>query len=349
MTCAFRTLLRLRRPRAAALTLFAVVTTSSCDSGGPIDTTAPADQPGGVATTGTTTVDPTVANVTYTGIPFGPVGLWANYTTVSWGPKPFTHSQNSDDASGIVKRISAARSMGQRLVLNLAGGTSGNYTTGGKFDITKWKNKVSTYKTTTIKNAVAAGVSDGTIIGNMLIDEPETKKWGGNITKAMIDDMASYTKQIFPTLPNGVNHGPPGYKWQSSSHYKVLDYVLYQYNWAVTSGDVTSWRSAVLAQAKADGVRPALSLNVLDGGVQDKDGTYNCSGSGQAGTGTYYPNCRMTATQVQSWGSALTTYGCFMLLWRYDGTYMSKSANIDAFRQLASLAASKPRPSCKRP
>jgi hypothetical protein len=96
-------------------------------------------------------------------------------------------------------------------------------------------------------------------------------------------------------------------------------------------------------------VTPALSLNILDGGVQDRSGTWDCSGSGQAGKGTYYPNCRMTPTQVTTWGKSFVGYGCFLLMWQYDGAYMSKTANKDAFNQLATAAASKTRRSCKRP
>jgi hypothetical protein len=341
--------LRITRLRAAALTLLvAVLGVSSCDSAGPLDTSAP-DVANNDGNTGVTSTAPTLASVTYVGIPFGPVGLWGGYTDVKWGPKPFTHSQNSDDAFGVVSRINAARSMGQRLVLNLTGGGAKYYTTNGQFDMTKWKNKMNTYKTTTIKNAVAAGVSDGTIIGTMLIDEPETKRWGTNITKSTIDQMATYSKQIFPTLATGINHGPPGYKWRSSERYHVLDYVLYQYNYWITSGNVTSWRDAVLNQARLDGVRPALGVNILDGGKPDYSGAWDCTDAGQAGKGTYSNMCRMTTDQLRTWGKALTTYGCFMLLWRYDGTYMSKSSNQDAFRELATLAASKPRPSCRRP
>ena len=127
----------------------------------------------------------------------------------------------------------------------------------------------------------------------MMIDEPETVRWGGNITKATLDQMAVYAKSIFPTLPQGLNHGPPGYKWRATERYTKVDYVLYQYNFWVTSGNLVAWRDAVLAQAKLDGVRPALSLNVLSGGKQDKgDGYYDCAGPLQGGLGTAYPNCQ---------------------------------------------------------
>lgn len=128
-----------------------------------------------------------------------------------------------------------------------------------------------------------------------------------------------------------------------------MDYVLYQYNYYITSGNVSSWRSAVLDRAKIDGVMPMFRINILDGGVQDRDGTYDCTGSGQAGKGTYAPTCRMTPTQVSTFGKALATYGCAMQMWRYDDAFVSKTANQDAFKSIATLVASSPRKSCRRP
>jgi hypothetical protein len=289
------------------------------------------------------------AAVPYTGIPYGPVGLW-KMNTLKWGPEPFTASQNFINADTLVLQINAARSKGQRLVVAMTGGPSERYTTNGQFDMAKWKSVMNTYRTSALKKAVAAAVSDGTIIGNQMIDEPETTKWGTVLTKAMIDQMAAYVKTIFPTMRVGLNHGPPGYTWRSWERYTKVDYVLYQYNHYITSGNVVAWRDAVLAQAKLDGVTPALSLNILNGGAQDRDdGTYDCTGSGQGGLGTRYPNCVMTSDQVRAWGEALTPYACVMLMWQYDETYMSNSANQEAFTDIAALAASKPRPSCKRP
>jgi hypothetical protein len=289
------------------------------------------------------------AAVTYTGIPYGPFGLW-KMNTLKWGPEPFTASHNFINADTLVLQINAARNKGQRLVVAMTGGGSTQYTTNGQFDMTKWKNVMNTYRKSALKKAVAAAVSDKTIIGNLLIDEPETKQWGTVLTKPMIDQMAAYVKTIFPTLPVGVNHGPPGYTWRSWERYTKVDYVAYQYAYWVTKGNVVAWRDAALAQARLDGVTPGFSLNILNGGVPDSDdGTYDCTGPGQGGLGTRYPNCWMTPDQVRSWGEALTPYACVMLMWQYDGAYMSNSANQDAFKDIAALAASKPRPSCKRP
>jgi hypothetical protein len=312
----------------------------------PTADSAPADVP---PVDSAPAADSQATPATYTGLPYGPFGLWSS-GEVNWGPQPFTGSHNYINADGIVQQINAARAMGQRLILAMTGGLSKDYTTNGQFDMTKWKNKMDTYNTDTIRKAVAQGVADGTIIGNTLIDEPETKQWGTNLTKAMIDEMAAYVKNIFSTLPVGVNHGPPAYnQWRTSEHYQLVDYVLYQYAHYVTSGDVAAWRDAVLAQASHEGATPAFSLNILNGGAQDRDGTWDCTGEGQAGRGTRFPNCRMTPTQLQNWGKALATYGCFLTMWRYDGTYMSEASNQDAFREIASLVASQPRRSCTRP
>ena len=85
--------------------------------------------------------------------------------------------------------------------------------TDGKFDLAKWRARMDTYNTPAIKQAVAAAVADGTIIGNSVMDEPHNETvaagWGGNVTKAMVDGMCGYVKQIFPTLDGGRGARPP--------------------------------------------------------------------------------------------------------------------------------------------
>lgn len=338
-------LVRPTRLRACVAAALAVLIGASCGSS---DLVAPDGVGDAPLTTPTTVaaVTPTMANaILYSGIPFGPFGLWTTATSVEWGPKPFTGSHNFTSASNIITQISAARNMGQRLLLAMTGGPSKNYLTNGKFDLSKWKNKMNSFNTTAIRNAVAAGVADGTIIGNAVMDEPETKQWGGVMTKPLLDQMGAYVKNIFPTLPVGVNHGPPAYKWRSTERYTKLDYVLYQYAWYITSGNVGAWRDAVLARAKYEGVTPAFSLNLLNGGVQDRSGTYDCAGTG--GLGLKFPNCRMTPDQVRNYGKALAV-GCALTLWRYDDKFMAKSTNVDAFKYVASAANAMTRKACKR-
>lgn len=313
------------------------------------DTASPVAPPEAPAVaTAVSVTQPAPILAAYVGIPFGPFGLWT-MNKLNWGPQPFTMGHNFINADTLILQINAARAKKQRLVIAMAGGATATYTTNGQFSLTKWKAVMSKYNKSTLKTAVAAAVTDGTIVGDLLIDEPETKQWGTTLTKPMIDQMALYVKSIFPTLPVGVNHGPPGYTWRSTEKYTKVDYVAYQYAWWVTKGNVTAWRDAVLARAKLDGVTPGLSINVLNGGVQDKDGVYNCTSTGQAGLGQFSPNCRMTPDQVKTWGAALAPYGCIMLVWRFDSTYMAKTANQDAFKSIAAITAAKPQKSCKRP
>lgn len=314
---------------------------------------ASSDPPDAVAdsTLGAVPVDSSaiLAAVTYTGIPFGPQGLWT-LNKLNYGPAPFTGSQNYISADTLILQINAARSKGHRLMLAMTGGLSTRYTTNGQFDMAKWKARMNTFNRSTLKTAVAAAVTDGTLIGNLMIDEPETVRWGTVLTKPLLDQMTAYAKTIFPTLPQGIVHGPPGYKWRATEHFTKLDFVMYQYNHYITSGNVGTWLNAVLAQSKVDGVKTSLSLNILNGGVQDRvDGVYNCTGTGQAGLGDYFPNCQMTTDQVRTWGKALVPSACFMMVWQYDAKYFAKSANMLALKDVATLAASKPKPSCKRP
>ena len=327
--------------RGLALAGLATLVAAGCGS----DTVAPGELP--------TTPDPSALTpqlaVTYVGIPFGPFGLWT-MNTIEYGPKPFTGSHNFINADTLVLQINAARAKGHRIIVAMAGGPPSRYITAGQFDLTKWKNVMNTYNKPALKTAVAAAVTDGTIIGDMLIDEPETKQWGTTITKAKIDQMAAYVKTIFPTLPVGVNHGPPAYKWRNTERYTKVDYVVYQYAHWVSMGNITTWKDAVLAQAQLDGVRPAFSLNVLNGGKQDKgDGLYDCVGTEMGGMGTRYPNCNMTPTQIKTWGKTLAPLACAMLLWEFRAPVFTKAANMSAFTEIATLAASKPKPSCRKP
>ena len=322
--------------RAALLLALAVVATS-CDEVDPPSSpeeTTPADTPA-----------PDLA-VSYSGIPFGPYALYANTTDFAWGPGPFTTSlDNAGYPKAIVNRINAARQERHRLVLAMTADRQ-YYITGGKFDLAKWKSRLNTLNTATIRDAVAKGVADGTIVANKLIDEPESSQWGNVLTKSMIDQMASYAKKMFPTLPMGVTHGSSGFKWRSGERYKVLDWVGVQYVYNYNKGNIGGWRSEVLNFAQANHVTPVFSLNILNGGARDQTGAWDCPRTGGRGTISTY--CRMTADQVRSYGRAVGTSGCALLMWKYDDAFMAKSANVTAFKDIASLLNSKPRRSCRR-
>ena len=283
------------------------------------------------------------------GVPFGPFALWndGHLTTTAVA---FTASQNYTSPGNVVRMIANARAAGQKLILVLTGGAPKQYSTNGAFDLAKWQARIAQYNTAPIRDAIAAGVADGTVLGNSLIDEPEHKNWGGVMTKPLLDTMAAYAKGYFPTLPMGPSHGPNGYyQWRPNERYRVVDYVLNQYNYWVTKGDVAAWREKVLAQAKLDGVAVAFSMNILDGGqTAADDGAWNCPTGTSAGHGTHQPACRMTATQIRDWGKALGPAGCAMMMWRYDSLAMARPDNQQGMRDVAAALAKVPQRGCTR-
>jgi hypothetical protein len=61
-------------------------------------------------------------------------------------------------------------------------------------------------------------------------------------------------------------------------------------------GSVAEFRHAGLALARRDGHAVMFSMNILDGGVQDLTGAWDCPGTG---IGTLAPNCRVAPSEVR--------------------------------------------------
>jgi hypothetical protein len=98
--------------------------------------------------------------------------------------------------------------------------------------------------------------------------------------------------------------------------------------------------------AQRDGIAIAFSMNLINGGTEDRDGTWDCTGTG--GLGGASPRCRMTAAQVRDFGLVLGPAGCGFTMWQYDSNFMSRSDNQDAFKDVAGRLATAPSKSCKR-
>jgi hypothetical protein len=276
------------------------------------------------------------------GLPFGPENLWRDSAQIRWGPAPFTASFNYNDPGWLVEEIALARRMNLRLLLNMTGGKHERYTTDDKFDLAKWKARMDQYNTPEIKAAVAAGVADGTIILNSVMDEPNVKNWGGVMTKPLLDQMARYVKEIFPTLPVGV---ALRYDWRPEERFEVMDVFITQYSWY--KGDITTYRDEALAIAKRDGMAVAFGLNIIDGGRYNWN-TKECPIGLTGGHGSYEPACRMTADQIREWGMILGPSGCGLFMFRFVEEFMNRPDNLQSFRDLAAKLASTPARPCRR-
>jgi PKD repeat protein len=293
-------------------------------------------------------------NSTSQGTPFGIFGMWTSPTaTQISGVAPFTASHDDEEPTGLVRQIDAARSKGVHLIFAMTGGSHDRYKTDGVFDLGKWQAAMDAYNTPAIRTAVAQGVADGTIIGNSVLDEPQqsdrdamyrTKSWGpaGTLTRARIDGLCAYAKTIFPTLPVGVFHDPA--MFEPNNPYQVCQFIMAQYGYRKENGNVAAWRDATLALAGRDGMSVVFSLNILNGGRQDKDGVWDCLNTG--GIGTYSPNCAMTPAQIRDWGKALGPAGCALMAWRYDAAFVGKPENQAAISDVAIALSRLPRRPC---
>jgi hypothetical protein len=282
-----------------------------------------------------------------TGIPYGAFGLVIAGVT----PPSFTLSLDGYSSDNIIPRVDLARSNKMHLVLAMTGGGHFNYLTDGVFDRSKWDAKMASFNTGAIRTAVAAGVADGTIIGASVMDEPQVSgggdgnTWGppGTMTKARVDSLCGYVKQIFPTLPVGVVHRHD--LFEPTNSYKVCEFIASQYS--VRMGSVTDFRDGGVAIARRDGHAIMFSMNIINGGTQDKDGTWDCKDQGGV-LGQWAPNCRMTATQVRDFGLVLGPAGCGLLMWRYDSSFMARTDNRQAFNDVAAKLATVPGKTCRR-
>jgi hypothetical protein len=308
----------------------------------------------GLADTSSVTITVPLGTTTPSGIPFGAFDSW-DVTTLKPYTNAFTATVGPVNATMILDLIAAARTKHMKLILAMTGGSHDKYMSiiNGvyQFDMVKWQGTMQTYNTSAIKTAVASAIADGTIIGNFVMDEPNVSgagdgnTWGpaGTMTKIRVDSMCGYVKTIFPALPVGVAHGHNTF--EPGNSYRVCEFLLDQYVWR--KGDVTTYRDDGLALARRDGMSILFSVNLLNGGVPDRDGIWDCSGTG--GMGTYAPNCRMTPQQVRDWGILLGSAGCALTMWRYDGAFVLNADNQQAFNDVRSRLATLPAKSCRRP
>lgn len=264
-----------------------------------------------------------------TGIPLAIYNLYRTNTEIETvGTASFDASYDSCNTSNIIARIDAAFAQGIRLVLMMTGGShSLNYAPGvpNIFDLNVWKARMDAYDTTAIKAAVAAGVTNGTILGCDVMDEPQHYSWNNGVSdgtvtsKALIDTMCNYVRAIFPTIPVGVTVKP---EWKTSTTFSAVDFVVYQYSlWA--KGPITAWKNMGLAQAALDHVKIVEGLNPVNGGTLQ--------------------NTNMTATQIEDWGTELiqasSTYVVALEMWRHDVNLFGRSDVQAACANLHTIAA----------
>ncbi len=275
------------------------------------------------------------SSATAPGIPFGD---W--HLSVSNFKAPYTGALYALWPSSATSTLNAARSAGMRLVVSMAGARSYYTNSNRTFNMSKWKSRINLYKN--VKLATYA--SSGTVLGHYLVDEPFCKScWGGKtITGSEIEEMARYSKSIWPSVPTGVRAPPSKLPSQT---YRYLDFAWAQWEgphvptYKMTPDQFVAKETAL---AKSKGLGLVFGLNYLDGG----DGSSRILGT--------YSNARavnrwaMSAAEVRKVGAAFAkaSHSCGVLSWKSDATFDRRSGMMDAKRYVASLAKARSRKSC---
>lgn len=296
-----------------------------CDSVDPTEPLGSADPVTGLEAA---RVGPAMASASFKGgIPFGvfhlPMGMYG---------EPFTSSlvNTSSSTSSLIPYLEAARKTGVRVVVSFVGSAAKYKNKSGAFDLAMWKKRVDAYRNVDFSTYV----TDGTIIGHYILDEPhDAANWAGKtVPQATVDEMARYSKSIWPSMPT-IIRGWPAYL--KGYQYRYLDAAWAQYS--DRFGSVSQFLSENVRDSKASGLALVVGLNQLAGG--SKKGL----------TGFISGKYAMTADELGSWGKALINepYACAFLSWAYDSKYLSRPDIKQTNGELAQAARSRSSKSCR--
>jgi hypothetical protein len=230
----------------------------------------------------------------------------------------------------LLAKLEAARRANDRVLISLAG--SGQlYRDANGFNLELWKRRINRFRGIDFTSYIA----DGTLIGNFIMDEPnDPSNWNGHVVSlADIEEMARYSKEIWPDLPTIIRGWPHHLK---GHQYQYLDAAWAQYH--ERFGSIDEFIETNVRNAKEAGLNLVGGLNVLGGG--GRDGV----------PGYLPPKNSMSASQIRAWGSRYLSepYICAFFMWSYHPDYVARADIKAAFQEIASKARSYPDKSCRR-
>ena len=273
-------------------------------------------------------------SATAPGIAFGDFHL----PTSLFSSTRYSGSLQAASLSTVYTKLNTAAKYGERLVLSMAGSRRYYTNSDGTFNMTKWKNRVSAFR------GVALGryVSSGVLLGHYLVDEPQCLRcWGGKrISASAMEEMARYSKSIWPSLPTTVRAAA---SLLPLTTYRYLDFAWSQWVGPLHSPSArqtpAQFRDRQIAAAKARGLGLVFGMNYLNGG----DGS-----SGRRGNAP--TRWEMSAREVKNVGAVLAqaSYACALINWQYSTTFISRSGMTTALSYVSSAARNRSRTSCKK-
>lgn len=262
----------------------------------------------------------------HVGIPFGPYHLPPS----SYGHR-FTGTLRASHPLTLLTDLEAARRAGARVMLGLVGSERRIRGVDGHFSLETWKRRVDRYR----RFDISSYIEDGTIIAHYIMDEPhDPSNWAGRtVSRADVDEMAKYSKQIWPSMLTVIRGWPDYLK---GYEYKYLDAAWAQYS--DRFGDIDQFISNNVRDARSSGLGLVVGLNLLAGG--DRTGI----------KGFYDNKYAMSASTVRQWGNKLLDEGyvCAFISWKYDPDYFSRSDIKSALEDLSEKARNRPKRPCSK-
>jgi hypothetical protein len=272
----------------------------------------------------------------HSGIPFGPAVRTKGESSRTLLPPStygaeFTAALLTAYTPTLLASLEAARRTDGRVLLGLTGNEASIRDDNG-FSISKWKKRVDRFRGMDLSSYIA----DGTIVGHFIMDEPsDPSNWNGKlVSPAEIDEMARYSKEIWPGMAT-IIRGWPAYL--KGYEYKHLDAAWAQYHQRF--GSIEEFLASNIRDAKASNLALVGGLNLLNGGT---------SASGIPGRGA--KKWAMSAGEIRTWGNAMMSepYFCAFIVWQYDANYFSRPDIREALSDLSRKAQSHAEEKCRR-
>lgn len=302
------------RLRGCQLAIFALAV-GACDS---VDPTEPVSTADVVTSPAAAPLAPSFASSFRGGIPLGAFGQ----PTSAFGAQ-YNGALRIIYPKPLLQELADIKARGGKVVLNLAGGESRYKDKDGHFSMSLWKASVDRYKGLNL----TPYIKDGTIISHYLMDEPHnSKRWHGKpVSPATVEEMARYSKQLWPDLPTVVR-AYPDYLAGLSGKYRYLDAAWLQY--VHRFGEVEAFTRRQVSHAQDKGLGVIAGLNILKGSPDKRE---------------------LTGSQIESWGATLVnnTHVCAMINWTYNSRYLERREIKEAMAKLANQAENRASKTCR--
>jgi hypothetical protein len=244
----------------------------------------------------------------------------------------FTGTQiTATDSSCLLADLERARRANARVFISFTGNAQWNRDEDG-FSLEKWQRRVDRFRDVEL----ASYIADGTILGHLLVDEPNDRhEWNGEtVPLADIEAMAKYSKEVWPAMSTYVRAFP---EFMKGGQYPHLDALWFQYldRWAPLDDFIAKH----FEEVKEFDLKVVNGLSVINGGSE-------ASGIPGRRQGMH----AMSADELRAWGGRLLAQPnlCAFLMWEYDEAYLARPDIKAAIEDLAELARAYPTSKCRK-